>query len=356
MDAASRPPLPPRPGQGRRRWPLAVAIVLLLVGMGVTASAMVTLPYYAFAPGQVIEVTDFVTAAGVETYPAKGDLYFLTVTVREVTGPEWLEAVLDGEVDLRDREVVRPPGVSREQRRRRGLDQQEEAKQRAVFVALSRLGYEPQISGSGALVSSVLADTPAEGALRVDDVITAIDGQPVGLAGDLAAALADRRPGEDVRLTVLRLGDDGDETVDVPITLGRHPDDPDRGFVGVTLATYEFEAAFPVDVAIDSQNIGGPSSGMMYALGIMNLLTEEDLAGGHRIAGTGTVQRDGTVGAIGGVRQKVYAARHVGAEYVLVPTANYEDALTATGGEIEVVAVDTIDDALDFLASLDPVS
>ncbi len=348
---------PPRPDARLRRWPFVLVGALLLSGSAVTALAMQALPYYGFAPGQVVEVTDFVDVDGVETFASRGDLYFLTVTVRELTGPEWLEAVLDPEVDLRDRDVVRPPGVTREQRRRRGLDQQTEAQQRAIFVALTRLGYEPELTGSGALVASVVADTPADGALAVDDVIVRAGDREIALAGDLVEALEGLGPGAEIDLTVNRLGDDGeDRTIEVPIVLGEHPDDPDRGFIGVSLDTFEFAADFPVDIAIDSQNIGGPSSGMMYTLGIIDLLTEGDLTNGHRVAGTGTIQRDGTVGAIGGVRQKVYAARRVGAEYVLVPVRNFEDALTAAGGEIEVVSVDTIDDALAFLAALPPAT
>ncbi len=338
-----------------RRWPIVLVAGLLVAGLAVTALAMTPLPYYGLAPGQVIEVTDFVDVDGAETFAHRGDLYFLTVTVRELTGPEWVEAVLDGEVDLRDREVVRPQGVTREQRRRQGLDQQAEAQQRAIFVALTRLGYEPEIDGAGALVAQVLDGTAAEGVLEVDDVITAAGGSPISLAGDLVAALDGKGPGDAVALTINRLAADGSETVvDVDLTLGEHPEEPDRGFIGVSLDTFEFRAAFPVDVAIDSQNIGGPSSGLMYALGIMNLLTPDDLTNGHRVAGTGTIQRDGTVGAIGGVRQKVFAARRVGAEYVLVPTSNLDDAMTAAGDEINVVEVATIDDALEFLAGLEP--
>ncbi len=348
---------PPRPDMRMRRWPFVLVAVLLLSGLAVVALAMQPLPYYGFAPGQVVEVTDFVEVEGVDTFASQGDLYFLTVTARELTGPEWFEAVLDPEVDLRDRDVVRPPGVSREERRRRGLDQQTEAQQRAIFVALTRLGYEPEISGSGALVSSVVADSPADGALQVDDVITRAGTREIAIAGDLVEALDGSRPGDEIVLTVDRLDDGGeDRVVEVPIALGEHPDDAERGFIGVGLDTFEFTADFPLDIAIDSQNIGGPSSGMMYTLAIIDLLTEEDLTRGHRIAGTGTIQRDGAVGPIGGVRQKVFGARRVGAEYVLVPARNFEDALTAAGGEIEVVSVDTIDDALAFLASLPIVS
>jgi PDZ domain-containing protein len=93
----------------------------------------------------------------------------------------------------------------------------------------------------------------------------------------------------------------------------------------------------------------------MYTLAIMDLLTEEDLTKGHRIAGTGTIRFDETIGAIGGVRQKVFAARSIGAEYVLVPQDNYPDALTAAGDEVEIIPVVTLQDALDFLDSLEPV-
>jgi len=111
----------------------------------------------------------------------------------------------------------------------------------------------------------------------------------------------------------------------------------------------------PIDVRIDSRNIGGPSAGMMYALAVMDLLTEGDLTGGNRVAGTGTIRFDETVGPIGGVRQKVYAARGIGADYVLVPAENFEDALTAAGDGIVVVSISTLQDALDFLSSLEPL-
>jgi PDZ domain-containing protein len=103
---------------------------------------------------------------------------------------------------------------------------------------------------------------------------------------------------------------------------------------------------------IDSQNIGGPSAGMMFSLQIIDQLTDEELTDGERIAGTGTISRDGTVGGIGGVHQKVHGAIDSGALAVLVPASNYPDAVEAAGDDIEVVRVETIDDALDYLATL----
>ena len=125
---------------------------------------------------------------------------------------------------------------------------------------------------------------------------------------------------------------------------------------GVAPDTVTLSLDLPIDLEIDSRNIGGPSAGMMYAITVLDLLTPEDLVKGHRIAGTGTIHSDETVGAIGGVRQKVFAARSVGAEYIMVPTDNYPDALTAAGDGIEIVAVATLQDALDFLDSLEPVA
>ncbi|NND04388.1 MAG: hypothetical protein HKN91_16550, partial [Acidimicrobiia bacterium] len=121
---------------------------------------------------------------------------------------------------------------------------------------------------------------------------------------------------------------------------------------GVLLTSGPTETVFPVDIVIDSQNIGGPSAGLMFALEIMNQLTDEDLTSGRSIAGTGTIDREGVVGAIGGIKQKVFGAIDAGADYVLVPANNYDDALEAAGDDITVVSIATIEDALSFLDTL----
>ena len=122
--------------------------------------------------------------------------------------------------------------------------------------------------------------------------------------------------------------------------------------VGVLLDNNAPISEFPVEVETDTQNIGGPSAGMMFTLEIMNQLTEEDLTKGQSIAGTGTIARDGRVDAIGGIKQKVYGAIDAGADYVLVPSSNVPDALEAAGDDITVIEVATIADALTFLDTL----
>lgn len=219
-------------------------------------------------------------------------------------------------------------------------------------MALTELGFEATLTGTGALVAGIVDDSPAVGLLQAGDVIVAMNGSPVQLASEIVAEVGQLAPGDQIALGVLRPGDGGPVETDVTLTLGVNPDDEERAFIGIFVETADLDAQFPINVTIDSRNIGGPSAGLMYSLGIVNLLTPGDITKGHVIAGTGTIEFDGRVGPIGGVRQKVYAARDFGAEYVLVPAANYDDALTAAGDDIQVVSIEDFAAALDFLDTL----
>ncbi|MGD0006433.1 MAG: S16 family serine protease, partial [Anaerolineaceae bacterium] len=99
--------------------------------------------------------------------------------------------------------------------------------------------------------------------------------------------------------------------------------------------------------------VGGPSAGLMFTLTVYNLLSPVDLTGGHKIAGTGTISPDGSVGPIGGVEQKVAAAEMAGAEYFFAPADNYADALKAAR-RIKVIKIETVEQAVAFLHSLPP--
>ena len=220
----------------------------------------------------------------------------------------------------------------------------------AVYVALTRLGYEVGFTGQGVTILEVVADTPGRrGAAggRCDHP----DRRDAG--GSRPTTPPTRSAPTPIGDTISLVGTRNGEPLNVSITLAPHPEVEGAPMVGVVLDTVNLDLDLPIDLQVDSRNIGGPSAGMMYAITVLDLLTEDDLTKGHRIAGTGTISFDETVGAIGGVRQKVFAARSVGAEYVLVPTDNYEEALTAAGKDIQVVAVANLQDALDFLDGLD---
>jgi PDZ domain-containing protein len=322
------------------------------VGAGVLALWPLKLPYFAIAPGPVEEVADLISVEDVPVYPTNGELFLLTVGLREVNVFEFVEAELDPRVDLWGRDVVRPPGVTQEQQTRTNLQAMDQSIDTAIYVALTRLGYEVGFTGEGVTILEVVAGSPADGVLQVGDVITQIDGVQVLTSDDASNDIRAHQIGDTIQLVGTRNG----EPLNVSVTLAAHPELAGAPMVGVVLDTVNLALVLPIDVEVDSRNIGGPSAGMMYAITVLDLLTEEDLAKGHRIAGTGTISFDETVGAIGGIRQKVFAARSVGAEYVLVPTDNYDEALTAAGKDIQVVAVGTLQDALDFLDTLEPIA
>ncbi len=328
------------------KWPFVLAGLVLLLGLAVVFVYPIELDYIAFSAGSVEDVSDHMTIEGDVSEPV-GDLFFLTVSADSVNVFEYIEATFDGEIDLTRRSRVRREGETNEEFSRRNLESMEESKRAATYVALTNLGYEP--SGSGALITNLVIDSPAIGLLEVGDIVVGVAGTTVSLADEAVDIVGTFGPGQTVTLTV-KHGEDGD-TEDIDVTLAVNPDDAGKGLIGVFLTT---AIDFPVDVDIDSGNIGGPSAGMMYALGIMNLLTPEDMTQGHLIAGTGTIRFDGTVGPIGGVRQKIFAARDAGASYALVPADNYAQALDAADGDIGVISIATIDDALTFFDSLEP--
>lgn len=334
------------------KWPFVLAGVLMAIGIAIAISWPIKVPYYTLSPGPVHDTSDFVQVVGDEAqYEVDGEMFFLTVALREANVFEYVAGQLNPRVEIAPRRSIRPSGVSPEDLRRENLARMEQSKTDATFVALTKLGYEPTYTGTGALVFETISGSAAEGVLLANDVIVAVDGTDVAFRSDVIDGLVGKEIGDSLALTIQRMaiGSDEIEVVQVDIVLGVHTDDPELPMIGVLLDNNPPIIEFPVDVETDTLNIGGPSAGMMFTLEIMNQLTERDLTDGERIAGTGTIARDGTVGGIGGVQQKVYGAIDAGAAVVLVPASNYQDALQAAADEIAVVRVETIDDALDYL-------
>ena len=335
------------------KWPLVLGGFLLLAGIFVFIAGRVNLPYYALAPGPAYDVDDFVTVSG-EVNNDDGELFFLTVSLDEINALEYITGLFDESVDIRPREQIRPTGVSQDALRLQNLTLMEQSKQDAIFVALSHLGYDVTLEGGGALITEIMDDSAADGVLEANDVIVEINGVPVEFADDVVDLVSGLRVDDELTLTFERPLADGSgvERRSVTVVLGPHIDDPERGMVGVILTNSSVVADYPIDVVIDSQNIGGPSAGLMFTLEIIDLLTEDDLAAGYRIAGTGTINESGEVGPIGGVQQKVFGAIDAGAEYMLVPAGNYDDAIEVSGDAIEVVSIAQLEDALHFFESL----
>jgi PDZ domain-containing protein len=306
-------------------------------------------PYATLSPGNARATSALVVVDGAPTYETTGEILFLTVGVDgDVSLLEAATGWVDADIDVLPRDQVFGQGVSEEQSRERNVVAMIGSKQTAAVVALTRLGVPLHPTGTGAVIVSTQPDTPADGTLAAGDTIVAVDGNAISLYGDLAPTVSARPPGTTVTLTVE--AQDGTRR-EVALTLAARPDDPEAGFLGVTGDTRDYDPGLPFTVDIDSGSVGGPSAGLAFTLALLDVLTEGELTGGLRIAVTGTMLEDGTVGEVGGVAQKVAAAAQAGAEVLLVPPGELEEAEAHDHG-LEIVAVATLEEALTALASL----
>ncbi|HEY4584745.1 MAG TPA: PDZ domain-containing protein [Acidimicrobiia bacterium] len=327
-------------------WPLYLVGALFAVGALALGAWNIELPYLAFSSGPVSDAADAISAEEVDTYPPDGELLMLTVVSQDVNVFEALIAGFDPTIDLVRKEAYRPPDESDEDYRQRVLAQMDDSEQRAITVALGYLGYD--MTTTDVLVTDLVEEAPSSQVLEIGDSIDSFDGVEIVRGSDLTDALEGHQPGDLVELGITREG--AQQLVEVE--LAEREDDSGGAMIGITVSELA-EPPFPL--SIEAGSVGGPSAGMMHTLAIVDTLTPGELTQGHVIAGTGTIAYDGTVGRIGGIRQKIVGAEAAGAEFVLVPAGNYEEALTAERKAIEIVPVGTIQEALDFLENLGAV-
>lgn len=322
-----------------------LSLVLAVVGL------WLPVPFVTLAPGPVtdtlskIEGVPLIEIEGRRTYPTSGRLEL--TTVEETPRLNLLGALrdwLDPERAVVPRELVQPPGTSQEQIQQENTQAMLDSQDQATAAALTELGIKP--TGTAVSVFEVPANAAAAGKLEPGDVVVAVDGTAVSSQQQLRAEIGKVEPGDSVTITFRR---DGGEPQDVAVTTRPSPGDPDRPVIGVTTTE---KRSYPFTVRIRLSDVGGPSAGLMFALGIVDLLTPGALADGETIAGTGTIDAAGVVGPIGGIEQKVLGARASGATVFLVPSVNCLDARQAAVDGLLLVEVDTLADALDSLEAL----
>lgn len=328
-------------GARLRRWFLPLAIAVIVV-----AASVVPLPAFIELPGSA---TGIPACVGIDQRPGatvNGDYLFTTVSQRDATVFGLMIASVRD-----DQRVVAKQELLGGERRDRYLQRERQvfldATQRAVVVALRAAGLPVDVVGEGVDIVDVMADTPADGVLQPGDVITAVDGTPVRTDGELIAAIGDVAPLE------LQVRREGAEMTEVVTPQVREVDGQRRPVIGVRISTHAPTVRLPFDVDIATGDVGGPSAGVMVALAVHDLVTDEDLASGRRVAGTGTLAVDGTVGDIGDVGLKVVAAARRGADLFIAPSSQAAAARAAVpaGSDMTVVGVDTFDDARSALVA-----
>ena len=324
-------------------WPLYLIGALFVIGFSSVVVWNVELPYLAYSAGPVSDAADSVLVEDVDFYPPEGELLMLTVVTQDVNIFEAAIVGLDPTLDLVRKQAVRREGETDEEYRNRVLQQMDDSNYRSIAVALTHLGYE--LVPTEVVINELVEEAPAADVLQLGDTVLAVNGRDVDSVDDFAPALQGRGVGDTIDMTVNREG----SVVDLEVELAEREDGPGVPMIGIVLGELT-EPPFPIEIR--AGDVGGPSAGMMHTIAIVDALTEGELTQGRVIAGTGTIDLDGNVGSIGGIRQKVVAAEAAGAEYILVPEANYESALTAERDDIEIVSVATLDEAITFLEGL----
>jgi Lon-like protease len=326
----------------RRILTLIVALVPIVV-FGVLLAG-VTVPYVSLGPGPTFDTLgevdgkEVVDIKGTQTHPTTGHLDMTTVSQRDdLSLAEALTLWLSGQEQLMPRDLIYPPGQSREQIDKANDADFKESEHNAEFAALGYLKYPRAVT-----VVVVSDPGPSVGKLQAGDSVQAVNGTPVADVDQFTSLLKHTKPGQSIAVDFRRKNAPPGVA---QITLGHRPD-RDYGFVGVSVTDAPW-APFAVDFNL--ANVGGPSAGLMFSLAVVDKLTTGGLAGSKFVAGTGTIRADGSVGRIGGIVHKIAAAREAGATVFLVPAENCYEASSGKLAGLQLVKVQNLGGAVNAL-------
>src|SRR5580704_8467356 len=334
------------------------SVTLLMAAIGtavaIAISVPVPVPYVILGPGPTLNTLGkdssgqaLIAISGRATYPTNGHLNMVTVSYQGCQGDRFniftaLVAWLNPHKAVVPEGEICPPGQTQQQTQQQDTQQMTSSQQDAIAAALNQLHIA---FDTPAVVAQVLKGYPAAGVLKAGDVITAVDGHAVTTQTSLSSLIDAHPAGTTLTLSIVRSGHAQQVQVGTRLS-GGHP------VMGVSVQEPDTQYQFPFDVKISVGDIGGPSAGLMFALGIIDKLTSLDLTGGRFIAGTGVITPGGQVQAIGGIQQKMAGARQAGATIFLAPESNCGDVKGAIPAGLRVVEVSTLSQAVSDLESI----
>ena len=346
----------------RRGFTLALAGGIALV-LGILTSVL-PVPYVVLVPGPVTDTlgsirstgssqsTPVVSATGTKTYPTEGHLYLTTVGVvpgdcdAHPTLWQALRAWWHDDEAVQPHQAICPPGDTAQQVQQENEREMTQSQRDAVTAALLQLGYKP--SSQHVIVADLTSGLPAEKVLANGDVIDTIDGQKVTGVAKLHDLINARPVGSTLDVGIRR----GGKARTVKITTVRSTDGTNRPLIGIEP---DLSASFDkvsVKIGLDPADVGGPSAGLAFTLGIIDKLTPGSLTGGRTVACTGTINGLGLVGPIGGIQQKIAGAVRAGATVFLAPSSECEDARAVAPKSLVIVKVDTLKTAVSALHAI----
>jgi len=350
------------PRQRNMWWALPLLTIVWLVTGALITSSLVKINYWEVAPGSAEEVAsrfsfDKNALSQVTRYETSAPILFVTAYGSKLSALDALVGVLDPDVDVLNREE-KFGTITPSEQRRLGFQAMASAKQIAEYVALNRLGYDVSIAYGKLIIERLVcedAPRPLSACLQLNpgDTITAFDGIDIPTLSDLMPIIADYSPGDVVEVTITP--HKTTDSVTKKIELMVSPDDPNRTIIGVWPADTR-TVDLPFEVDIDTDSIGGPSAGLSFTLALLDELTAGELTGGVKVAATGTIDGDESIGAIGALRQKTVAVKASGATVFLVPSAQTAEELSAArrvaGSKLRIVPVANLTEALKVLEEL----
>ena len=335
----------------RYRWPTSAKVFFFFL---LIATLVIPIPYVFFKPGEPDDLAGkLLQISQAKTYPINGHLYITSILVSNpdtpVFGAETLFNWASGFNVVLPKEQIYPNQVDGDAIERGSRDEMSDSKIAAKAAALSLLGYkfEPIF-----YIKEFRDYSKAKGALQLGDRILSVDGLQIDKINQIRTGYSDRKIGEDIAIKVERIVGGEKKVISVRVELGPNEEidgDSERPAIGVLVGT---SVEFPVNVKFGLRGVGGPSAGLMFALGIVDRLTKEDLVKGRKIAGTGTITPDGQVGAIGGIEQKMLGASSKGATIFLAPKENCADIEHVPTG-LKVIPVSSLTEAIAALLAPD---
>lgn len=325
--------------------PLALMALMLVLGGIPGTPIKLTVPFAAESAGPTfntladIDGTPVIQIDGGDIDETSGSLDMTTVSVRtNMTMGQALGRWLFSHDTLVPIGQILPQNMTDEELKQHNEATFVASEAAATVAAMKHLGEPTKV-----IVHDVMDGTAASGALNAGDVITAVDGEDVSEPQQVQDKVRKKKPGEKVTVTYVR-GEDGEK--DAELTLGANPEDKELPLLGITMTS---EPAGDINVTYNLNDVGGPSAGMIFSLAVIDKLSPGELNGGRNVAGTGTIDENGTVGPIGGITHKIEGARDGGAELFLAPEKNCAEARKADSGDMVVAKVGTLDDAISAM-------
>lgn len=333
----------------RRALTLVTASGLLLV-LGLLA-ALLPVPYVVLVPGPVTDTLSTVSVTGAQSYPTSGHLYLTTVGVvpgscdNNPTLEQALHAWFSSDEAVQPKQVICPPGQSSKAVAQQNAGEMSQSQRDAMTAALLYLKFKPD--SLHLTVGSTTDGTPAAEVLQAGDEVLAVDGTAVNDPDKLRTLIGRHAPGTSLTLTIVHNGIRQNVTAKVI-----HDPSTQRSILGFEVDQQATFSRVDVHIGVDPNEVGGPSAGLMFTLGIVDVLTPGDLTGGRTVAGTGTIDGFGHVGPIGGIQQKIAAAAHAHASVFLAPASECTDARAVAPKSLLVVKVDTLATAVKALNTI----